>query len=335
MTQKSAVDGLRLTQAQIDQLNERRESVLIRIKFGISYLSAVIQKIGRGYGRNTHFSQERDVLYSETIFLADRDQIEQDAQSFKLACELVAEEEFSLEKITQETDFRALDALYEQISSLETIHFNQLISLDHQAGKPFEEQIGLARMQLIKFFIIKKKRCILEGIKFKYIELDKHLVSDEKLRLDYIQREMRQLSREAFALCAGDTELLENFKTSTTAMLDDNPSADELPTQAPELYKTRENRKEKPPEFIKRVYGEWLGKGLLRPHIKQLDLALYQNFYRQGVPEEFDTLLPKAGGRSPENISRSALDLVNAKRESSRRSVAKRREAKKRETSPH
>lgn len=137
-------------------------------------------------------------------------------------------------------------------------------------------------MQLIKFFIIKKKRCILNRVKFEYFELDKHLVSDEKLRLDYIQREMRQLSREAFALCANDPELLKNFKTSTTAMLDDNPSMDELPTQAPEFYKTRENRKEKPPEFIKRVYGEWLGKGLLRPHIKQLDFSLYQNFYRQG-----------------------------------------------------
>ena len=297
--QKPTIDELRLIQARRNSLNERQKSVLERIKYGVSYLSAVIQKIGLGHGRNTHFSQERDVLHSETIFLADRDQIEQDAEGLRLACEVVASEEFGLEKIFQETDPAALEGLYEQIATLQIIHFNQLISLDHQAGKAFEEQMGLSRMQLIKFFIIKQKRCILDGLNYSNYELDRHLVPDDKLRLDYIQSEMRQLSREAFALCADDPELLENFKKTTTAMIDDDPSAIELPTQAPELYKDRDNRKERPPEFIKRVYSKWLGKGLLRPHIKQLDLALYQNFYRQGVPEEFDTLLPKAGGRSP------------------------------------
>lgn len=55
-----------------------------------------------------------------------------------------------------------------------------------------------------------------------------------------------------------------------------SPSGDvaSLPVQAPEIYGGLRGP-ETPPEFVKRVYGPWLGQGLDRAHIKHLDPKLY------------------------------------------------------------
>lgn len=98
-----------------------------------------------------------------------------------------------------------------------------------------------------------------------------------------------------------------------------------LPDKAPELYKERTNRKEKPDAFIRRVYAKWLGRGLLRPHIKDLDSAAYRAMYKHGIPDDFETLLPTAQGRSINDLSRSDADLLEAKRTSRRNADRKRR----------
>lgn len=48
-----------------------------------------------------------------------------------------------------------------------------------------------------------------------------------------------------------------------------------LPSEAPEIYAGLRGP-ETPPDFITRVYGEWLGHGLTRAHIRKLDPSLYQ-----------------------------------------------------------
>ena len=48
-----------------------------------------------------------------------------------------------------------------------------------------------------------------------------------------------------------------------------------LPAEAPETYQGLRGP-ETPPAFVQRVYGEWLGHGLTRAHIRQLDPALSQ-----------------------------------------------------------
>lgn len=48
-----------------------------------------------------------------------------------------------------------------------------------------------------------------------------------------------------------------------------------LPTEPPERYQGLRGP-ETPPVFVQRVYGEWLGHGLSRAHIRQLDPTLYQ-----------------------------------------------------------
>jgi len=49
----------------------------------------------------------------------------------------------------------------------------------------------------------------------------------------------------------------------------------ELPQHAPELYAGLRSA-ENPPEFVKRVYRPWLGQGLTRAHIRELDPGLYR-----------------------------------------------------------
>lgn len=56
------------------------------------------------------------------------------------------------------------------------------------------------------------------------------------------------------------------------------PLSDEflqIPSQAPEYYQKRKDRRERPHEFIRRVYSKWLGKGLARHHLLHLDKSLY------------------------------------------------------------
>ncbi len=68
----------------------------------------------------------------------------------------------------------------------------------------------------------------------------------------------------------------------------------DLPSLAPELYRNRKNRTEKPADFIHRVYAPWLGKGLARPHLMALDRPLYDalhNWLRKNPMPE-DLVLP-------------------------------------------
>lgn len=58
--------------------------------------------------------------------------------------------------------------------------------------------------------------------------------------------------------------------------LPSRPATRDIPTEAPELYRNRQDRMEKPPGFIRRVYGRWLGAGLIRADLLKLDRPLYQ-----------------------------------------------------------
>jgi hypothetical protein len=54
--------------------------------------------------------------------------------------------------------------------------------------------------------------------------------------------------------------------------------AQPLPHKAPELWSERQGRSENPVAFLRRVYAPWLGRGLIRPHVKALDPGLYNAF---------------------------------------------------------
>jgi len=62
------------------------------------------------------------------------------------------------------------------------------------------------------------------------------------------------------------------------ATYEDMEQAPPLPAKAPELWSEREGRSENPVAFLRRVYAPWLGRGLIRPHVKALDPGLYNAF---------------------------------------------------------
>lgn len=66
-----------------------------------------------------------------------------------------------------------------------------------------------------------------------------------------------------------------------------------LPTAAPELWSSRDlNRREDPTQFVRRVYGPWLGRRLARKDLARLDSALYKalNVWLHRHPD--DPLIP-------------------------------------------
>lgn len=81
-----------------------------------------------------------------------------------------------------------------------------------------------------------------------------------------------------------------------------------LPTVAPELWQKGRGNPETPPQFIERVYGEWLGRGLNRAHVGHLDPGLYRALYNwlakpeNTLPEGFD--LPTLAEQTTRTIDR-------------------------------
>ncbi len=63
----------------------------------------------------------------------------------------------------------------------------------------------------------------------------------------------------------------------------ENPLGLGLPAKAPALWRERTTgQKVSPTDFIHKYYGEWIGKGLTRAHIGQLDKTLY-NAYAKSI----------------------------------------------------
>lgn len=299
----------------------QRKWVKVTLRGGIRYFQRLYQRLLESPKGNTHFGEERQYWHTEKKFLADRDSSKQNSFERLQACELVAVDNFSLKNILSATDPESNAKLYEQISMLETTYISQLITLDYIDGKPFQEQRGLARFSLIKFYLIKTLLCDKLDEKLNEENLNKFIVEDTEIRLTDIKNEISLLLKEAFAVSAHDSEALKEFTNAISSLTANASEIIELPTSAPEYYKQRSNKKEKPTDFIKRVYAQWLRKGLTRPHIKNLDLSLYQNLYRQGIPKEFDTLLPKAAGRSIESMSKTDSQILETNRASARKGM--------------
>ena len=73
----------------------------------------------------------------------------------------------------------------------------------------------------------------------------------------------------ALGLALGLSHLL---RPSCVADILDMPS---LPKSAPELYRDRTDPREGITVFLQRVYQTWLGKGMTRSHLNDLDSAAY------------------------------------------------------------
>lgn len=74
-----------------------------------------------------------------------------------------------------------------------------------------------------------------------------------------------------------------------------------LPSTAPEKYQGLRGP-ETPPAFVQRVYGEWLGHGLTRAHIRKLDSKLY---------DAINNWLSRPGNEWPADVDLPTLKELN------------------------
>jgi|TARA_B100001167_G_scaffold183379_1_gene141901 hypothetical protein len=310
------------TPADSETIREEQSGVVIQLKNS----PEAIKRLGKNKNENTHYERERDHLRSEMGFQKHRSFAASQAMTRILGLELQAIEEFPIERILAATDPKENQLLYEETCRIENSYINQLITLDYEPEAKFEDQRGLARLNLIKFFLSKTELCYSIGIKLNKNNLDAHILTDTELRLNDISKQIRQLFNEAREIGQNDPEKFKEFSDGISSITTEKNNQVQLPEKAPELYKERRDRKEKPDVFIRRVYEPWLGEGLLRPHIKDFDEPLYRALYKHGIPEDFKTLLPTAQGRAVEHLSRTDAEMVQAIRETRRRADQKRRE---------
>lgn len=105
----------------------------------------------------------------------------------------------------------------------------------------------------------------------RFIEVDKqffdHDLSVEERLLDLERFARREGVAAVAKLLFPELQRIEMLAARTSLTL-------ELPTVAPEQYVGLRGP-ESPPEFVKRVYGPWLGQGLTRAHLGKLDPKLY------------------------------------------------------------
>lgn len=70
-------------------------------------------------------------------------------------------------------------------------------------------------------------------------------------------------------------EYLGQLQTRIRLVASSNAELGNLPTKPPARWLDRQDRQESPIDFIRREYSPWLGRGLSRPHIRNLDKSLY------------------------------------------------------------
>lgn len=84
--------------------------------------------------------------------------------------------------------------------------------------------------------------------------------------------DLPQHQAEIFRALGHALGLSHHLRPSCVADILDMPS---LPKSAPELYRDRTDPREGISAFLQRVYKTWLGKGMTRSHLNDLDSAAY------------------------------------------------------------
>jgi len=125
---------------------------------------------------------------------------------------------------------------------------------------------------------------------------------------------------EAFDACAAEfdlnqderVEVLRKMLAATRRDALDRKSDIALPKTAPALWADRDrNEKENPVEFTRRVYARWLGRGLTRRLLRQLDDQLYRalSVWTYRHPEDTLAELPPMSAEMDELIERLSTEL--------------------------
>lgn len=288
----------------------------------------------------TTFGREKAGFATEDMFFGGRKTDDVRPGDYD-ECKSLASTLNSIEEIADDRDLASLERRFREMVALERIwdnlksseHLNDLKSDDVSADEALLNIAGLhprAKIKLKKFFLVKAIHSLKRpdyNYMFSIENFNKVVYPEIDLRKEYAAQQIKLLFAEVSEAL---TQKPDEFETFVHKLMDEvlieNNLSNSLPEEAPELYKKRADKSEKPDAFIRRVYSKWLGKGLARPHVKALDLSLYQSLYKHGVPEDFDELLPKAAGRSVENLSKSDSEILENRRAAVRRAEAKRKQ---------
>lgn len=299
------------------------EGVAKLFQSSVDYFKALFRKTLTNPDKTRRYLQDREHFSTEVGFLRGRTAATHQPEDRLEACARLAVERFSLSRILSATSEEENMRLHEEATYLRNIYHSQIVTLEVGDKDGFDELQGLPRIEFIRFLLEKVYLGYNSGKRITIENYDDIILDDADLRLERIRRDIKHLLDEADMIGADAPSSLDSFRGAVAGMIENRSEKIDLPEKAPELYKERTDRKEGPEAFTRRVYAPWLGKGLLRPHVKQLDRPLYQALYKRGFPEDFDTLLPTAQGRSANDLSRSDSELLAARRASARRSMAK------------
>lgn len=288
----------------------------------------------------TRFGREKAGWATEDMFFGGRKTADVRPRDYD-ECKSLANTLNSIEEIADDKDLASLERRFREMVALERIWDNLksselLYDLKSDDVSADEALLNIAnldprvKIKLKKFFLVKAIHCLKQkNHKYMFsIENFNQVVYHERdLRKEYAAQQIKLLFAEVSEALTKKPDEFEAFVHDLMdEVLIENNLSSSLPKKAPELYKSRSEKSEKPDVFIRRVYSKWLGKGLARPHVKALDLSLYQSLYKHGVPEDFDELLPKAAGRSVENLSKSDSEILENRRAAVRRAEAKRKQ---------
>ncbi|WJY21585.1 hypothetical protein QTA57_17960 [Fontisubflavum oceani] len=158
-------------------------------------------------------------------------------------------------------------------------------------------------------------------------------MTNTELRLNDLKKQIRHFFNEARKIGRNEPETFRSFANDVAVLTtEDIEPAVPIPTKAPELYKDRKNKSEKPEAFLERVYEGLTGTPerpakIVRSHIKALDHRLYEALYkRRKIIDNFETLLPPSQGKSVDDLSVSPSEFMNRYRE---RDAARKRQYRK------
>lgn len=154
-------------------------------------------------------------------------------------------------------------------------------------------------------------------------ELWQKLFPEAGDRLDAIGFVYEQASSDFISLCNGTNISLSERRQVLERMLADlAPTHDEifdvyfhdrdnaLPMKAPQLWEDRKST-ENPVAFTSRVYGAWIGKGMTRKKLRDLDPALYRalSVWEHRHPDDVIKGLPTLAEVIDERIARLSSEL--------------------------
>lgn len=91
-----------------------------------------------------------------------------------------------------------------------------------------------------------------------------------------LERVIATAMQELQGLTPSDQRLFIILLTNELSRISASIEQPRLPDAAPEEWDKRDPGRENPAQFVRRVYAKWIGNGLTRPLVRQLDMPLYR-----------------------------------------------------------